>query len=66
MIDVPKLLVFVGFIDIYKWLGSFWKRRQKAQNVLLRRCKITCNIIWVTEFVTYICYNINLRNIRTR
>ena len=33
MIDVPKLLVFVGFIDIYKWLKERIKRRkQMIQN----------------------------------
>ena len=28
MIDVPKLLVFVGFIDIYKWLKGLFQRRR--------------------------------------
>jgi len=28
LIDVPKLLVFVGFIDIYKWLMSNKERRR--------------------------------------
>ena len=41
MIDAPKLLVFVGFIDIYKWLKQQDPRRKYKMKKLITLILIT-------------------------